>query len=153
MPPSRAFPNTAYKAGAFESASDAHADVVPQAPRPDVPTQGEMDAEGHAEVGWPGVPRHGRQRRDRQGDLQAAAIAWSAYYLLTLDGYAVLTCEHAMTGAAVWLAARNESRANRAIDDLERETGRRAQFLQLDLADLGSVKKAAQELKSCATSC
>jgi retinol dehydrogenase 12 len=48
----------------------------------------------------------------------------------------------------VWLSARSENKANDAIIDLERETGRRAQFLHLDLGDLNQVKKSAEEFIS-----
>ena len=41
------------------------------------------------------------------------------------------------------MAARSRERATTAIADLEKETGRAAIFLQLDLADLSSVKRAA----------
>jgi len=44
------------------------------------------------------------------------------------------------------MAARSRERANVAIADLEKETGRAAIFLQMDLADLSSVKRAAAEL-------
>jgi len=44
------------------------------------------------------------------------------------------------------MAARSRERANVAIADLEKETGRAAIFLQMDLADLSSVKRAALEL-------
>jgi len=43
------------------------------------------------------------------------------------------------------MASRSRDRANAAIAELERETGFTAIFLQLDLADLGSVKTAALE--------
>ena len=43
------------------------------------------------------------------------------------------------------MAARNEAKATAAIAELYRETGKRAVFLKLDLADLRSVKAAAQE--------
>ncbi|KAJ7348842.1 NAD(P)-binding protein [Mycena albidolilacea] len=45
--------------------------------------------------------------------------------------------------ARVYLAARSPSKGNEAIAQLETETGKRAEFLELDLADLKSVRKAA----------
>ncbi|KZV90299.1 NAD(P)-binding protein [Exidia glandulosa HHB12029] len=48
-------------------------------------------------------------------------------------------------GGKVYMASRNETLAREAIEDLERETGRTAIFLKLDLADLASVKQAAEE--------
>ncbi|KAH9895233.1 NAD-P-binding protein [Cubamyces lactineus] len=50
--------------------------------------------------------------------------------------------------AKVYMASRNEDKALAAIMQLERETGRRAIFLKLDLANLSSVKVAAQEFMS-----
>ncbi|KAF7327823.1 NAD(P)-binding protein [Mycena kentingensis (nom. inval.)] len=50
--------------------------------------------------------------------------------------------------ATVYMASRNPSKAAQAIDELERETGRRAIFLKLDLADLATVKRAAEEFQS-----
>ncbi|KAJ7097006.1 NAD-P-binding protein [Mycena crocata] len=47
--------------------------------------------------------------------------------------------------AKVYLAARSEGKAKQAIADLKSETGKEAEFLQLDLADLHSVKRAAAE--------
>ncbi|KAI0633469.1 NAD-P-binding protein [Trametes polyzona] len=47
--------------------------------------------------------------------------------------------------AKVYMAARNEAKATAAIAELYRETGKRAVFLKLDLADLKSVKAAAQD--------
>ncbi|EIN04817.1 NAD(P)-binding protein [Punctularia strigosozonata HHB-11173 SS5] len=59
------------------------------------------------------------------------------------------TCKQLLLhGAEVWLSARSETKADAAIADLERETGRRAQFLQMDLGDLPNVKKAVEEFKS-----
>ncbi|EJF65172.1 NAD(P)-binding protein [Dichomitus squalens LYAD-421 SS1] len=51
-------------------------------------------------------------------------------------------------GAKVYMAARNETKAQAAIAELCRETGREAIFLRLDLADLQSVKAAAREFLS-----
>ncbi|KAJ6553017.1 NAD-P-binding protein, partial [Mycena capillaripes] len=45
--------------------------------------------------------------------------------------------------ARVYLAARSSSKGNAAIAELETETGKRAEFLELDLADLRSVRRAA----------
>ncbi|KAJ7676744.1 NAD(P)-binding protein [Mycena polygramma] len=46
--------------------------------------------------------------------------------------------------AKVYLAARSAEKASAAINRLEEETKRRAIFLRLDLADLASVRKAAE---------
>ncbi|THH09114.1 hypothetical protein EW146_g8786 [Bondarzewia mesenterica] len=46
-------------------------------------------------------------------------------------------------GAKVYIASRNKDKALRALDEIQRETGHQAQFLQLDLADLDSVQAAA----------
>ncbi|KAF9559167.1 NAD(P)-binding protein [Agrocybe pediades] len=51
--------------------------------------------------------------------------------------------------AKVYIAARNEEKAERAIAELKKETGNAdAHFLKLDLSDLGSVKRAAEEFLS-----
>lgn len=47
--------------------------------------------------------------------------------------------------ATVYLAARNPEKSEKAIEELFELTGKRAVFLKLDLADLLSVKAAAEE--------
>jgi len=47
--------------------------------------------------------------------------------------------------AKVYLAARNKQKAEAAIAELAKETGKHAHFLELDLARLSSVKSAAEE--------
>ncbi|KAA1467078.1 NAD-P-binding protein [Dentipellis sp. KUC8613] len=47
--------------------------------------------------------------------------------------------------ATVYLAARDETKGRAAIEDLKEKTGHEARFLQLDLADLASVRRAANE--------
>ncbi|KAJ6514336.1 NAD(P)-binding protein [Mycena vitilis] len=47
--------------------------------------------------------------------------------------------------AKVYLAARSPANARAAIDDLKAQTGKEAEFLELDLADLHSIKRAAEE--------
>ncbi|KAK7042188.1 NAD(P)-binding protein [Favolaschia claudopus] len=49
--------------------------------------------------------------------------------------------------AKVYIAARSEESAKVAIKDLRSQTGKEAYFLHLDLADLHSVKRAAEEFK------
>lgn len=63
----------------------------------------------------------------------------------------LLTCCQALLqhNAKVYLAARSEERALGAISDLKIETGKEAIWLQLDLSDLASVKKAATEFLAC----
>jgi len=46
--------------------------------------------------------------------------------------------------AKVYLAARNKQKAEEAIAELEKETGKQAHFLELDLSRLASVKSAAE---------
>ncbi|KAJ7323673.1 NAD(P)-binding protein [Mycena albidolilacea] len=48
-----------------------------------------------------------------------------------------------LKNATVYLAARSRERGEEAIARLEADTGRKAIFLQLDLADLASVRRAA----------
>ncbi|KAF6762246.1 hypothetical protein DFP72DRAFT_1041624 [Ephemerocybe angulata] len=50
--------------------------------------------------------------------------------------------------AKVYFAARNKEKVETAILELKEETGREGIFLPLDLADLHSVKRAAQEYQS-----
>jgi retinol dehydrogenase-12 len=47
--------------------------------------------------------------------------------------------------AKVYIAARNAQRAEEAIKDLKAETGKDAHFIKLDLADLKSIKAAAED--------
>ncbi|KAJ7250465.1 NAD-P-binding protein [Mycena haematopus] len=47
--------------------------------------------------------------------------------------------------AKVYIAARNQEKAQKVIVELKAETGKEAEFLRLDLADLPSVKAAAEE--------
>ncbi|KAK7061205.1 NAD P-binding protein [Favolaschia claudopus] len=47
--------------------------------------------------------------------------------------------------AKVYVAARSEEKAKAAITDLKSETGKEAQLLLVDLADLHSIKRAAAE--------
>ncbi|KAG8941412.1 hypothetical protein FRC04_004205 [Tulasnella sp. 424] len=49
--------------------------------------------------------------------------------------------------ARVYLAARSKIRADQAIVDIKAETGKEAIFLELDLASLDSVTRAANEFK------
>jgi short-subunit dehydrogenase len=44
--------------------------------------------------------------------------------------------------------SRSKERAESAISRLKTETGKEAFFIQLDLSDLDSVRKAADEFKS-----
>ncbi|KAJ7190407.1 NAD(P)-binding protein [Mycena pura] len=53
-----------------------------------------------------------------------------------------------LKNATVYLAARSPSKGHEAIAQLERETGKRAKFLELDLSDLRSVRRAAEAFLS-----
>ncbi|KAG8747712.1 hypothetical protein FRC10_011839 [Ceratobasidium sp. 414] len=59
------------------------------------------------------------------------------------------TCKALLNkGAKVYMAARSKAKADDAIEWLKAETGGKAPvFLQLDLADLGSVRRAVEEYK------
>ncbi|KIO23027.1 hypothetical protein M407DRAFT_215532, partial [Tulasnella calospora MUT 4182] len=50
--------------------------------------------------------------------------------------------------AKVYMASRSKERAEKAIADLKQETGKDAIFLELDLASLDKVTKAAKEFMS-----
>lgn len=54
--------------------------------------------------------------------------------------------------AKVYIASRNKSKAEAAIEELKTETGREAIFLQLDLADLAAIRRAAEEFLRCVLS-
>jgi len=62
------------------------------------------------------------------------------------------TCRHLLTkGCTVWLAARSQSKAQDAIAELKKETGKEALFLALDLNDLKAVQASADKFKSQST--
>ncbi|PPQ73482.1 hypothetical protein CVT26_010184 [Gymnopilus dilepis] len=50
--------------------------------------------------------------------------------------------------AKVYLAARSQEKAEQAIKELKEQTGKEGIFLKLDLADLKSIKSAAEEFQS-----
>lgn len=50
--------------------------------------------------------------------------------------------------AKVYMATRSKARADTAIRELKEQTGKEAIFLELDLASLRSVRKAAEEFRS-----
>jgi hypothetical protein len=73
--------------------------------------------------------------------ILAPTLFWSSP--LTIICQALLS-----KGAKVYIAARSKSRADSAIEWLKTETGGKAAiFLQLDLADLASVRTAVVEFK------
>ena len=47
--------------------------------------------------------------------------------------------------AKVYMAPRNKQKAQAAIADLKRDTGKDAVFLETDLADLNSIKRAVEQ--------
>ena len=53
-----------------------------------------------------------------------------------------------MRNAKVYLAARSSQKASEAIAELKNETGKQAIFLQLDLSDILTVRRSAQEFLS-----
>jgi len=58
----------------------------------------------------------------------------------------VAATELAILGAHVIVACRDEGRGNEAVADIKAQTGNnRVEFMQLDLADLSSVRKFSQE--------
>lgn len=60
------------------------------------------------------------------------------------------TCKQLLLkNGKVYLAARSESKAQTAIEELEKETGKRAIFHKLELGDLDATKKSAQEFLEC----
>jgi retinol dehydrogenase-12 len=66
------------------------------------------------------------------------------------SGIGKATCKQLLTkNAKVYLAARSEPKARAAIDELVKETGKKAKFHNLDLSDLDAVRKSAQEFLKC----
>ncbi|KAF9783414.1 NAD(P)-binding protein [Thelephora terrestris] len=56
------------------------------------------------------------------------------------------TCKQLLLkNAKVYLATRSESKAQAALEELEKETGKKALFHKLDLGDLDATKKSAKE--------
>jgi retinol dehydrogenase 12 len=82
------------------------------------------------------------RQRNCKGALMNSA-GTQAGFLTTLKAL----LEH---NAKVYIAARNSEKAEAAIKDLKSQTGREAHFLRLDLADLYSVRAAAEEFTKCA---
>ncbi|KAG9105342.1 hypothetical protein FRC07_009376 [Ceratobasidium sp. 392] len=69
--------------------------------------------------------------------------------VMIVTGY-MLTSAKALLNkdAKVYLAARSKTKADEAIEWLKKETGgKEPVFLELDLPNLGSVRKAAEEFK------
>lgn len=50
-------------------------------------------------------------------------------------------------GAKVYILARSEQKAKTCIEELQKETGKTALFIKIELADLKSVHEAAEEFK------
>lgn len=50
--------------------------------------------------------------------------------------------------AKVWIACRDATKGKAALDELKEQTGREAHLLQLDLANLRSIKQSAEEFAS-----
>ncbi|KAF9059576.1 NAD(P)-binding protein [Rhodocollybia butyracea] len=62
------------------------------------------------------------------------------------------TCKQLLLkGGTVWLSARSRSKAEEAINELKKETGKAALFLGLELSDLNAVKESAERFKSQAS--
>ena len=51
--------------------------------------------------------------------------------------------------AKVYMACRSRQRAKEAIEDLKRQTGKEAIFLELDLAHLKSIKASVESFLRC----
>src|SRR5260221_14694501 len=52
----------------------------------------------------------------------------------------------ASRGAHVILACRSRAKTDPVIAEIERDTGTKPEFIELDLADFGSVRKAAEAI-------
>jgi NAD(P)-dependent dehydrogenase (short-subunit alcohol dehydrogenase family) len=90
---------------------------------------------------------HRWKYRDRKGNRQGVFLPWD----IAVKRSNLFVQELLKHNAKVYLAARNATKANAAIAELEDETrtGKDAIFLQLDLADLTAVRKSAEEFLSC----
>ena len=66
---------------------------------------------------------------------------------ITLSNISFVDCHQALLehNAKVYMASRSRSTAEEAIKDLKEQTGKEAIFLELNLANLSSVRKAAEE--------
>ncbi|KAJ6482235.1 NAD(P)-binding protein [Mycena vulgaris] len=85
---------------------------------------------------------------------------WSATQIPDLSGKVVIvtggsggigkeTARVLLTkNAHVYIAARNATRGEKAVKELAQATGKKPVFLKIDLADLKSIKAAAEEFKS-----
>ena len=51
--------------------------------------------------------------------------------------------------ANVYLAARSPEKGRAALERLQHETGKEAHFLNLDLADIQSIRKSVVQFKRC----
>jgi len=73
------------------------------------------------------------------------------------SGIGKVTCKYLLLkNARVYLAARTPSKAAAAIEELRAQTGKDSaaiRFLRLDLADLASVKRGAEEFLGCVRAC
>lgn len=76
------------------------------------------------------------------GDSESKIACFNKYRDNSSTLYTQALLEH---NAKVYVAARNPEKAEKAIEDLKKATGKQATFLKLDLADLKSVKAAAEE--------
>ncbi|KAI5116375.1 hypothetical protein M0805_003529 [Coniferiporia weirii] len=76
----------------------------------------------------------------------------SGKVVIVTGGYAGIGKETVLAllrkNAKVYIAARNRTKAEAAIAELKEKTGKEALFLELDLANLKSVKGAAEEFRS-----
>jgi hypothetical protein len=84
----------------------------------------------------------GRQYRHRFRDGQSTLTYDLANLFL---GLIVVTQQLLAHNAKVYLGARSQPKAEEAIKKLKELTGKDALFLKMDLADLQSVKAAAEE--------
>jgi retinol dehydrogenase-12 len=62
---------------------------------------------------------------------------------LRLDDFFICRQTLLARNATVYIAARNLEKSEAAIQVLSRETGKKAHYIPLDLADLESVRQAA----------
>lgn len=82
----------------------------------------------------------------RRSRFVAEASLWvSSFHIPIISSLFQALLEH---NAKVYMASRSPDRAQGAIQQLRDETGKEALYLHLDLADLTSVRKSADEFLS-----
>lgn len=87
------------------------------------------------------------------GEMQVLEGRLARYVLISSCCFSTVLVEHLLQvllerGARVYMAARSKSKASEAIEWIQAEAnGKAPVFLELDLANLDSVRRAAEEFR------